>query len=277
MATRDPASPALPDLLALLVGDGPDSTFAFGVSLCDGTETVELSVCDLPASIDPVSSLVGMVAPASWDAFGVVSGAIAHASGKHEQVWLGALVDRNGEVFASIRNLDGNVDTVPQGCEGQLVDLCRRVLKLPCAPPDETAVPSVLAALWCAAIDDFLQTHPAGASVGWDDLAVIHPANILLPDSLAPLSERARHVASEVCWADLRRACVDRRLTIGDILPEDAAWFDDGSFSGWVLRQLPRWQELYPFVIEGVDYEVGSTLLDHIVDMLSGTRKSRQS
>lgn len=46
-----------------------------------------------------------------------------------------------------------------------------------------------------------------------------------------------------VDWAGLRELVVEGGWPALGLTPEEAAWFDDGSFSRWVMGQRPRWPE----------------------------------
>ncbi len=272
---------SLPDLLELLVSDAADTPFAFGVTVADEHRhdgaTVELSVCDLPPSEDPLAPLIGMTAPASWDAFGLVSGATvspatvsAGATGSEPRgVWIGVIVDRQGELWASMRDGDESPVRLPSGGQGQLLDLCKRVLGIPSAPPCDRRLRPALCAIWVSSIRTLLANrHDPDRQPHWDELAVLHPVNRLVPDSLAPLVERTHHALHGLTWAELHRRCASGEIEVAGLTASHCGWFDTGSFSRWVTRTTPPWESSYLSIASALDLDTQFDLLDHIDDLL---------
>ncbi len=276
MSVRDLS---LPDLLELLVTDATSAPFAFGVAVDEHAGTVDVTMCDLPPSVDPLQPLIGMTAPDNWDAFGLVSAAtvLPARSGTARSVdldggvWVGILVDRDEQLWASMRSGNGTPVQLPDGGEGHLVDLCKRVLGIPTSPPCEALVRPMLCALWTDEIRQLLANRSdRHREPTWDELAVLHPANQLLPESLYPLGMRAEQAAHALSWADLHQRCCDGSFKIPGISVDECQWFDPGSFSRWIARCVPPHEEIYVDVLNDISYELGFTLLEHVADLLSG-------
>ena len=166
----------------------------------------------------PAELLLGAVAPAEWSALGVATRGRAgplSGPGPSSTAEVVVLVPRVGQVVGRMRH-GGQMHSEPPAY-GLSLDCLQRALGLPTAPPQ---VPSVhwLATTWLEAAlrspdaGDALATFDTGldwTSVGW---------------------ERIREHVAAGRWPD------------PTIAPEDAAWFDEGGFSRWVLtgrRTLP--------------------------------------
>ncbi len=276
-----PASaPSLPDLLELLVADASSRPFAFGVSFDSDTESVELTLCELPPSPDPLQPLVGMAAPDEWDAFGLVSGATVlsgtdpsengRSAITDHSVWIGVIVDRQGRLWASMREGDSLPVRLPRGGEGHLLDMCRRVLGISSSAPCDHTLRAALCALWANDIRRLLAGRSGGGyDPRWDELAVLHPANQLLPESLLPLRDRAEQAVNGLTWAELHRRACDGSFAISGLSPDDCRWFDPGSFSRWVVRSVPPVGEIYIDVLNQISYDLGLDLLEHVADLCS--------
>lgn len=163
----------------------------------------------------PAEFLLGVVAPAEWSALGCATRGRARpltGHGPSSTAEVVVLVPRAGEIVGRMRH-GGDIHTDPPAY-GLTVDCLQRALGLPTAPPQ---VPSThwLATAWLEAAlrspdpGEALATLDAGmdwASLGWD---------------------RIRELVACGRWPD------------PTIAPEDAAWFDEGSFSRWVLAGRP--------------------------------------
>lgn len=283
-----PRAASLPDLLELLISDvsltvdEPSAPFAFGVSIHRDSEMIELSVCDLPPSADPLAPLVGITAPAEWDAFGLVSTATANSPTESRSVSIGIIVDRSGQLWAAMREGEESPVQLPDGGEGQLLDLCKRVLGLDTAPACDHHIRHTIASLWCHRIRALLAArnrtsqNRAPTQPHWDEFAVLHPADELLPESLAPLSIRAEEAIAQLTWAELHQRCCAGTVAIDGLSVTDCRWFDSGSFSRWVGRIIPSWESIHYDVLDEISHDLGFDLQDYIEDLLSGGRDLHQ-
>ena len=164
----------------------------------------------------PAELLLGEVAPAEWSALGVATRGRAaplagHSPSSTAEVVV--LVPRVGEVVGRMRH-GGEIITEPPEY-GLTVDCLQRALGLPTAPPQ---VPSThwLAAVWLEAV--LRSPEPAETAAG------LHAG--LEWDSLG--------------WERIRQLVAWGHLPDPAVAPEDAAWFDEGSFSRWSLAgRLP--------------------------------------
>jgi len=121
---------------------------------------------------------------------------------------------------------------------GLVPDLCRRVLEMPTAPPElETGV--YLSRLW---LDRLLEAAAARPGCLQPEQALaLHPAeqaqSFGFTRSWLQLALATHEFAVAAPWAVLRR----RFAAAGgdDRASQAARWFDDGSFSRWMLDRLP--------------------------------------
>lgn len=198
---------------------------------------VDLALRPLPEGVHPVDLLLGHVVPRRWAAAGLVAPAAARpvdgAEGPHLVV--AVLVGRDGTV--AHRGCDHTgADVLPADAPptGRLVDLLRRALGLPTAPPGVAP-----GALWEAV---WLDAVVAAAAAG--GTPTLGPD---LADALSATTAPGDHRG----WDHLRGLASGRRAPAGatdaalatalrDLVePADAAWMDDGCFSRWVLGALP--------------------------------------
>jgi hypothetical protein len=168
----------------------------------------------------PAELLLGTDAPAEWSALGVATRGRAgplSGPGPSSTAEVVVLVPRVGEVVGRMRH-GGEVITDPPEY-GLTVDCLQRALGLPTAPPQ---VPSVhwVATTWLEAV--LRSPDPAGTAVAL----------------------RAGEEWSALGWERIRQLVAAGGLPDPSIAPEDAAWFDEGSFSRWVLGGRPSLQAL---------------------------------
>jgi hypothetical protein len=166
----------------------------------------------------PAELLLGAVAPAEWSALGCATRGRTRpltGHGPSSTAEVVVLVPRVGEIVGRMRH-GGEVHTEPPEY-GVTLDCLQRALGLPTAPPQ---VPSThwLATTWLEAV---LRSPDPGETA-----AGLHAG--LEWDSLG--------------WDRIRELVALGQLPDPTISPEDAAWFDEGGFSRWVLtgrRTLP--------------------------------------
>jgi len=80
----------------------------------------------------------------------------------------------------------------------------------------------------------------------WDDVAALHPAMALLTradDASRAHGDDFVDVVMAFCnvctWTRLRSLVGDSRFTAPELVPSDAAWFDDGAFARFLLSRCP--------------------------------------
>lgn len=231
----------LPHLASLLAEVPLGAPVAVGVALpasCDfaaemGAPPVEFFFRHLDCT-DVVCALGGFVAPAAWDAFGVVAPGLcmmldppAHPPAD-DPVTVCALLGRSGLVVSEVRTVNGEV--VSRGAAtGRAVDACRRVLGLATAPP--LLGPHVWRTLrWIDRVLAAVLDADLGRPPSWPALSALHAL-----DSPTRMWSRPARVEQteppEWSWYELRNACAGEELTVPGIDAETAAWMDDGLFA----------------------------------------------
>lgn len=243
----------LPRLASLLAEVPLEAPVAVGVVLAPesaGASTdapaVEFFFRHLECT-DVVCALGGFVAPAAWDAFGVVAPGrrllldTPLADDLDDSVTVCALLERTGLVVSEVRTLDGEV--VSQGISsGRAVDACRRVLGLGTAPP------LLGAHVWRTLrwIDRVLATvldADLGEPPSWPMLAALHACDSPRRDWFANArvgpGARPAWSSAEWSWAELRVACADQEVEVPCIDPDTAAWMDDGLFAREAIAAFP--------------------------------------
>lgn len=251
-----------PDLHAFLclLAESLISSLAGGGDAClvhviAGEEGPDVGFLPLEGAA-PAELLLGAVAPAEWSALGVATRGRAgplDGHGPSSTAEVVALVPREGEIVGRMRH-GGRIHTeAPE--YGLTVDCIQRALGLPAAPAQ---VPSVewLATVWLEAVlvspdpGETLARFDTGmdwGSLGW---------------------ERIRELVASGQWPD------------PSVAPEDAAWFDEGSFSRWVLAGRPSLPSLLRHVAAAVGFaearHCAGVLADMGLDVSPTTLPSRR-
>ena len=261
MPVDEPRSLALllPRLASLLAEVPLEAPVAVGIVLTPDSATdpadepaVEFFFRQLECT-DGVCALGGFVAPAAWDAFGVVAPgrrllldlplahdlsvdhdeterhahhAPAHDVSAHhleDSVTVCALLERTGLVVSEVRTLDGVV--VSHGVSaGRAVDACRRVLGLATPPP--LLGPHVWRTLrWLDLVLAAVLDADLGVPPVWPVLAALDAGDAV-----------GRQWWS---WGALRIACAVGELEVPCVDPATAAWMDDGLFARESIAAFP--------------------------------------
>ncbi len=238
-AIAEEAGWGAPPLLIGLTGEGVDDVDPpVPVPGASGTDPADL-----------VASLVGFDAPATWDAMAVVvqgrSWTLADRAEDPRPVRLTHVVDREGGVASVMRHAgDDPVVGGPDG-QGRLIDVCRRSLGLPTAPPPEEST-GQWALLW---LDGHLARAARGEKLaGLVAAARAHPAIEMVAEREPELVDEAAHRLVRLGqvfgrardWSHLRRAAASGEWVVDDLAPAGAAWMDDGMFARWVIADFPR-------------------------------------
>lgn len=225
---------------------------AFLESLTNGGEAALVHAAEAPDGFDlgilplegraPADVLLGTAAPDHWLAMGAATGGWTrplHADGsagpRTGRCQVVVLVHRNGEVVSRIRRGDEILTEPPEF--GVTLDALQRALGLPTAPPQ---VPTgyLFAATWLENIVG--RTAERRRSLSWPQACSLHPAVQMLEGDGQKVAvddlPAAALALQRVCdWERLRWLVVEGRYRERNLTGADAAWFDTGSFSRWVL------------------------------------------
>ena len=224
---------ALTDSLAA----GAEPALVHVVDTADGPDVGILAL----DGASPAEYLLGTVAPPEWSALGVATcgraGPLA-GPGPSSTAEVVVLVPRVGEIVGRMRHAGRMIDEPP--AYGLTVDCIQRALGLPTAPPQVPAV-HVLAMAWLQAVcrdpDAALDLLECGLE--WESLG----------------------------WERLRRLVADGHWPEPTLAPEDAAWYDEGSFSRWVLAGRPTFPALLADVASQVGFAEARTCAGVLHDM----------
>jgi hypothetical protein len=170
----------------------------------------------------PADALLGVVAPDHWAAVGVASMGWARSldrpAGRGVRTEVVVLVARDGHVVGRVRH-GGEVLTEPPA-SGLVLDGLQRALGLPTAPPD-VRVADFVAMAWLEGVVAAGRAHRQPPPLS--EIGTLLPA----------LAEGG------LDWSRLRALVIDGRWQEPGLTPTDAAWFDDGAFSRWVISGRP--------------------------------------
>ncbi|MGI8710425.1 MAG: hypothetical protein ACR2LA_05470 [Acidimicrobiales bacterium] len=235
----------------------------------------------------PGDPLVGFVAPESWYAIGLVaSGQVRPLSG--DQVSDAAtggrccattLVGRDGCWASIIADADADADsrrpTVLEGVpSGWVADSLARCLRHATPPPGSSPA-AWLEAAWLDRVASGVLARPGGPWC-WRYLAERHPSGGHGPlASPVELADRTRAFAASRSWEVLRlRHAADMVAHVGAERPpgpgsvlDAAQWFDDGSFSRWVVRNLAPAELLLVDLLAVLSPALGRRLVDALTTL----------
>lgn len=273
-------SPPLPDgppslsriasVIHAATADDPVARVTY-VQIDHDAETFDLGFWDVPPGPGhPIEPLVGFVAPASWDAIGLVStGRLRHLDQpdhRPERTLSTVLLGRDGTAASIIGRAGAENRTLDAPPIGLVPDVLNRVLGLPTPPPD-APTGQIVELTWLDRIASGL-LHQRSRGRSWRWLADRHPlrGGGPVPDP-EELAARTAAYSEERSWAGLRLLAVTQDLPAarsgppgGSVAPA-CTWFDDGSLSRWLLSRLPPADALVPDLMSVLPHHVGSDLL----------------
>ncbi|CAN5878083.1 hypothetical protein BH23ACT2_BH23ACT2_13900 [soil metagenome] len=315
--SRPSTVPTLADLVEAVHAGAADAPAPLVVTVDrdHDADTVAFGTWPVPPSVDhPADSLVGFVAPAAWDAVGLITNGWAHdladtahaaatggladsgdlvASrggshhpqrrpapiGSHVPVTGSACVratvvlDRNDSAVSIIDRPDRDPQVLCHRPGGWAADVLARTLGLPTPAPVDPLAAWVEAA-WLDRIAAMVLARP-GQIRSWRPLALLHPlapAGRPLPGALLAVETQALDLESS--WTRMRQL-----WSAGTSAQQAAAhppggtvralphWFDDGSFSRWVQRDLPPADLVLPAVLDAVPADSRAELIDALVSV----------
>ncbi len=229
------------------LGAVPDVSQGESAQIIRVTRTGEVAIRSLDGA-HPYDALVGFVAPADWEVFGVIApGNGASAERGRCRVRVVYLIDRDGTV-ASILRFSGDDEAADMGEApiGRVSDCVLRAMDLP--TPHE-ADDTIIAYWW-----DRVLKRLAGRRT-----AVANVASIIdIIDEMRPST-----------WDDERWQVV--RDGGNDVMEGTmAAWMDQGMFARTMLASIGDPEELLPSAKANCTPEVWSALLHHFAEVALG-------
>jgi hypothetical protein len=226
----------------------------------------------------PADPLVGFLAPDGWTALGLVTRGRAWsrdlADAEPVPVRITSLFGRDGTATSLLTRAEDAVEVLDEAPAGWVADVLARALALP-TPPPETALSTWVEAAWLDRIAELVLDSP-GHVRRWDALARLHPLaapGAVLPGVLLAVESRALDLESS--WTRMRRLWCGGPPVTPDLAPPGGRpidlpdWFDDGSFSRWVTRNLVPGEDLLPAVLDALPETVGQELLEALVGTLA--------
>jgi hypothetical protein len=184
---------------------------------------------------------------------------------------------------ASVLDLpNGDRQVLSDRPAGWAADVLARALRLPTPPPAESLAAWV-EAVWLDRIAAVVLSRP-GEVRSWRRLAHLHPlspSGPALPGALLAVETQALDLQSS--WSRMRhlwssgpsadnddddtQPSVSAPPAPGGTVVPLPEWFDDGSFSRWVQRNLPPADLVLPAVLDAVPVDSGAELIDGLVSV----------
>lgn len=231
-------------------------------------EGFELGVLPLEGA-HPTEVLLGLRAPDHWHAIGIATSGWAYhvaergnPQRRRRRVHVVTLLSRTGE-HAHRTAADDAELAAHLGAElpaGEQVDLLRRALGLATPPPpvDASAYWSIR---WLASL---VAADPPVTTL--QEAVEHHPALQLLRHGIrggdADVEDVLAAFHRVLTWSRLRQLAADRRFEAPDLLPDDAAWLDDGAFARFVLNRCAPLHVLRARLSAHVPDDVAVSVLD---------------
>ena len=242
-----PSLATLAESVHRAVVDDPVALILF-IQYDERQEAVDVGFWDVPdLPLHPIDPIVGFVAPAAWDAMGLIStGRLRRldAPGEEPEATVSVvLLGRDGSASSVIGPPGGTVRLLDEPPVGLVPDVLARALQRPTPPPDCTTA-TLVDLTWLDRIAaGLLQQHSRGRSWRW--LADRHPLRGGgPPPSPEELAARVAAYGEERTWAGLRLIALTEDLPAvrwgppGGTTAPACTWFDDGSLSRWLLTEM---------------------------------------
>lgn len=249
------------------------------VSVDVGSADVALGTWPVPSEVAAAGDcLVGFLAPPEWAAVGLVAGGQRRtleptSLEPPSSLRCTVLFDRDGNARSVLHEPDSPPELVTDAPEGWVADLLRRALALP-TPPPGSSLGEFLERTWLDRVAALVLARP-GQIRHWRAVARRHPLappGKALPGVLLGLNVRA--LEAESSWTRMRllwSASSGGRhrgpQVPGGVPIALADWFDDGSFSRWVARNLPETDLVLPAVLDALPADVGAELLEALTSV----------
>jgi hypothetical protein len=225
-------------LISSLAGGG-DSALVHVIARDEGPD---VGILPLDGAA-PAELLLGAVAPAEWAALGCATRGRAGpltGHGPSSTAEVVVLVPRVGHVLGRVRH-GGQIHTeAPE--YGLTLDCLQRALGLPTAPPQVSSA-HWMATAWLEAV--LRSPDPAGSA------GALH----------------AGEEWSSLSWERIRQLVASGHFPDPAVAPEDAAWFDAGSFSRWALAGRPSLPSLLREVAAVVGFAEARRCAGVLADM----------
>jgi hypothetical protein len=230
---------ALADPLLEVIAEGGDGFLIHLVAADDGHD-VGMKALE---GMAPVEHLMGTVVPEDWWALGVAVGGWTRPLGPKGQVGERTgraanvvVVTRSGDIVSRVRIGDRTLTEPP--AYGITLDTLQRALGLPTAPPLVTTG-HYFAIVWLETVLAVSAERPRGARrLRWPEVCHLHPTFQILSDEdpeASPIETAAVAIERSCDWERLRWLVIEGIWPEPTVTGADAAWFDEGSFSRWVL------------------------------------------
>lgn len=245
-------------VLTEAVGHDALASCIFGVTSAPDGPALRVAKLD---GRHPSEALLGWRVPRDWCAVGFVATGTARGDvvGASARVTVVAAVDRHGVSASALVGDDGPLPVSAAEGSGRLPDLLRLSLGLQTPPPEEP-VAELWSILWFDAL--LRAVLVADAPLTWETAAQLHP---LCPLGQVPRPEAAgaafaEHEVAQCTWEVVRGLVARGRAQLPGISAREAAWLDQGSFSRWVLAELPSLGQLAEALADLVPASLGRHL-----------------
>ena len=264
---------SIEEIVATLAADAVDhgdtASCVFGVLSGPSGPTLRFVPLD---GAHPSAALLGWRAPRRWAALGFVGSGTARGDvpGAIARVVVITAVARDGTSATALIGEEGPLPVCAEQGSGRLADLLRLSLGL-ATPQADQATMDLWSIVW---LDRLLNTALGALSpLSWDRAVRLHP---LCPAGDAPRPETAAgafadHEVARCSWEQIRRLAAGDRAQLPGLTPADAAWLDAGSFSRWVLTELPSAGQLAEALAELIPASLGRHIATVITSAVAVT------
>jgi len=279
---RTATAPPIAELAELLHQNSLGHPGSLLVTVEPGLTDLALGMWPIPPEVDhPADPLIGFLAPPSWSTLGFVTsgtlwphpavrgvGPSSWVDPDGEAIRLTVLLGRDGTATSLMSRGDGAIEVLEGPPQGWVPDVLARALGRPTPPPD-TPLSFWVERAWLDHLAARLMGRP-GSIRRWDDVARVHPLSppgAALPGVL--LAVEAQALDHDSSWERMRRLWNGPPSTT--VTPPGGRslrlprWFDDGSFSRWVQRNLPEPVDLLPVVLDSLPAALGDELCEALV------------